>query len=111
MGLSLPLGSGPLWYGLPRRRRSAHGSIGMQTFAGLSFYTTGLGATLLSMKHNENVDGNDIQPGAERRVLHLSNRRLLKRSEVIARDLAEHIVDSRLPAGTMLPREREMIEQ
>jgi hypothetical protein len=63
------------------------------------------------MKHNENVDGNDIQPRAERRVLHLSNRRLLKRSEVIARDLAEHIVDSRLPAGTMLPREREMIEQ
>jgi DNA-binding FadR family transcriptional regulator len=47
----------------------------------------------------------------DRRVLHLSSRRLLKRSEVIARDLVEYIVDSRLPAGTRLPREREMIEQ
>lgn len=35
----------------------------------------------------------------------------MKRSEVIARDLAEYIVDARLPAGSRLPREREMVEQ
>jgi GntR family transcriptional regulator, transcriptional repressor for pyruvate dehydrogenase complex len=35
----------------------------------------------------------------------------MKRSEVIARDLVEYIVDSRLPAGTRLPRESDMIEQ
>jgi DNA-binding FadR family transcriptional regulator len=35
----------------------------------------------------------------------------MKRSEVIARDLAEYIVDSRLPAGAMLPREKDMVEQ
>lgn len=54
---------------------------------------------------------NDPRPSSGGRVLTLSNRRQLKRSEVIARDLAKHIVDSRLPAGAMLPREREMIEQ
>lgn len=46
-----------------------------------------------------------------RRPLALSNRRTLKRSEAIARDLAAHIVDERLPAGAMLPREQDMVEQ
>jgi len=45
------------------------------------------------------------------RVLALANKRPLKRSEVIAHDLAQYIVDSNLPAGAMLPREREMIDQ
>lgn len=31
-------------------------------------------------------------------------------SEVIARELANHIVDERLPAGSVLPTEKEMIE-
>jgi DNA-binding FadR family transcriptional regulator len=43
--------------------------------------------------------------------LALANRRPLKRSEIIARDLAQYIVDAQLPPGAMLPREREMIEQ
>ena len=45
------------------------------------------------------------------RVLSLTNRRPLKRSEVIAHDLAQYIVDANLPAGAMLPREADMIEQ
>jgi GntR family transcriptional regulator, transcriptional repressor for pyruvate dehydrogenase complex len=53
----------------------------------------------------------DGRPSFAGRVLTLSSRRPLKRSEVIARDLVEYIIDARLPAGSMLPREREMIEQ
>jgi DNA-binding FadR family transcriptional regulator len=45
------------------------------------------------------------------RILALSAKRPLKRSEIIARDLVEHIVDAGLPAGAMLPREQEMIDQ
>src|SRR3984957_6839401 len=63
------------------------------------------------MKANEGSDDNGTVVPFDGRVLHLSNRRVLKRSEVIARDLVQYIVDSRLPAGTRLPREREMIEQ
>ncbi|CAB4940903.1 unannotated protein [freshwater metagenome] len=43
--------------------------------------------------------------------LGVSRRRPPKRSELIARDLVDYIVDARLPAGAMLPRERDMIEQ
>lgn len=56
------------------------------------------------------VDTED-RPAAGSRMLSLANRRALKRSEVIARDIAEYIVDSNLPPGTMLPREKDMIEQ
>lgn len=41
----------------------------------------------------------------------LSRRRPLKRSEVIARDLAAYIIDSGMPAGSLLPREQDMVEQ
>jgi GntR family transcriptional regulator, transcriptional repressor for pyruvate dehydrogenase complex len=58
-----------------------------------------------------NMEYSDGRQALEGRVLTLSNRRPLKRSEVIARDLAQYIVDARLPAGSMLPREREMIDQ
>ena len=51
------------------------------------------------------------RPALPGRVLSLANRRPLKRSEVIAHDLAQYIVDANLPAGSMLPREREMIDQ
>lgn len=61
----------------------------------------------LAQKNGE-LDGGDVQL---RRVLSISNRRPPKRSEIIARELVDYIVDSRLPAGTMLPRERDMIEQ
>lgn len=59
---------------------------------------------------------NDMDPSTTpsdpaRRPLSMSNRRPVKRSEIIARDLADHITDERLPAGTMLPREQEMQEQ
>lgn len=47
----------------------------------------------------------------DRRPISLSKRRTFKRSEVIARDLAQHIIDANLPAGAMLPREHDMIEQ
>jgi DNA-binding FadR family transcriptional regulator len=57
------------------------------------------------------MDARDQQGRIDGRVINLSSRRAPKRSEVIARDLVEHIVDARLPAGSMLPREREMIEQ
>jgi GntR family transcriptional regulator, transcriptional repressor for pyruvate dehydrogenase complex len=43
--------------------------------------------------------------------LDIGRRRTMKRSELIARDLARYIVDARLPAGAMLPHEKEMIEQ
>ncbi|MCW2718526.1 MAG: GntR family transcriptional regulator, transcriptional repressor for pyruvate dehydrogenase complex [Pseudonocardiales bacterium] len=39
-----------------------------------------------------------------------SNRRSPKISEVIARELASHIVNAKLSAGSVLPTEREMIE-
>ena len=61
----------------------------------------------------ESTDG-DTSAGSksfETRALALATRRTLKRSEVIARDLAEYIVDARLPAGARLPREKEMVEQ
>jgi GntR family transcriptional regulator, transcriptional repressor for pyruvate dehydrogenase complex len=45
------------------------------------------------------------------RMVAFTHRRRLKRSEVFAHDLANYIVDSHLPPGTMLPREREMVEQ
>jgi DNA-binding FadR family transcriptional regulator len=51
------------------------------------------------------------RPDAGGRMLNLSSKRAPKRSEMIARDLVSYIVDARLPAGAMLPREREMIEQ
>jgi GntR family transcriptional regulator, transcriptional repressor for pyruvate dehydrogenase complex len=51
------------------------------------------------------------EPGLDHRVLHLANRRLPKRSELIAQDLVEYIIDSKLPAGTRLPGEKQMIEQ
>jgi DNA-binding FadR family transcriptional regulator len=57
---------------------------------------------------NGGSDGGEVAPA---RVLTISNRRPQKRSEIIARDLVDYIVDARLPAGTMLPRERDMIEQ
>src|ERR1700694_3801942 len=41
----------------------------------------------------------------------LLRRRRLQRSEVLAQDLVEHITEGRLPAGSMLPRERELTEQ
>jgi len=71
---------------------------------------------LVSVANNRKNAADDEQHDATAdhlagRVLNLSSRRVLKRSEVIARDLAQYIVDSRLPAGTRLPREREMIEQ
>jgi DNA-binding FadR family transcriptional regulator len=43
--------------------------------------------------------------------LGIARRRTLKRSEVIAHDLARYIVEANLPAGSMLPHEKEMIEQ
>jgi DNA-binding FadR family transcriptional regulator len=55
-------------------------------------------------------DDADARPHV-RRSITLSNRRPLKRSELIARELAQYIVDSRLSPGAMLPREHEMIEQ
>jgi DNA-binding FadR family transcriptional regulator len=46
-----------------------------------------------------------------RRVLELGSRpRSLKTSEIVARDLAKHIVSSQLPEGEMLPTERTMAE-
>jgi DNA-binding FadR family transcriptional regulator len=54
---------------------------------------------------------NDGRPFFAGRLQTLLSRRPLQRSEVIARALVEHIVDARLPAGSMLPREREMSEQ
>jgi DNA-binding FadR family transcriptional regulator len=51
------------------------------------------------------------RPAPGSRMLSLANRRPLKRSEVIAHDIAEYIVDSNLPPGSMLPREKDMIEQ
>jgi DNA-binding FadR family transcriptional regulator len=54
-----------------------------------------------------NDDVADLGP----KILSLPNKRPMKRSEVIARDLAEYIVDARLPAGARLPREKEMVEQ
>jgi DNA-binding FadR family transcriptional regulator len=54
------------------------------------------------------TSGGDGAPG---RLLSIANRRPQKRSEIIARDLVDYIVDARLPAGAMLPRERDMIEQ
>src|ERR1700755_619918 len=50
------------------------------------------------------------RPAAGSRMLSLANRRPLKRSEGIAHDIAEYIVDSNLPPGSMLPREKDMIE-
>jgi DNA-binding FadR family transcriptional regulator len=44
-------------------------------------------------------------------MLMLSTRRPLKRSEMIARDLVDYIIDAQLPAGAMLPREKDMVEQ
>ena len=44
-------------------------------------------------------------------AISLSGKRQRKRSEVIARELSQYIVDSGLTPGTMLPREREMLEQ
>ena len=41
----------------------------------------------------------------------LSGKRQRKRSEVIAHELSQYIVDSGLAPGTMLPREKEMLEQ
>jgi GntR family transcriptional regulator, transcriptional repressor for pyruvate dehydrogenase complex len=43
--------------------------------------------------------------------LGIARRRTLKRSEVIAHELARYIVEAQLPAGSMLPHEKEMIEQ
>lgn len=57
------------------------------------------------------MDNTEPKPSDVRRPVGLSKRRTLKRSEIIARELAEHIIDSRLPAGAMLPREQDMIEQ
>lgn len=54
---------------------------------------------------------NDGVAGLDPKVMSLPNKRPMKRSEVIARDLAEYIVDARLPAGARLPREKEMVEQ
>lgn len=45
------------------------------------------------------------------RTFALPHRRSLKRSETLARDLAAYIVDSGLPAGSVLPREHEMIDE
>ena len=54
----------------------------------------------------------DPVPGpAKPRAINLATKRQLKRSETIARDLAEYIVESQLPAGAMLPREKDMVEQ
>jgi DNA-binding FadR family transcriptional regulator len=41
----------------------------------------------------------------------LLNQRPLKRSEVIARQLIDHIIDSGLTSGSKLPREQDMAEQ
>src|ERR1700761_3404539 len=54
---------------------------------------------------------NDAAADLDPKVMSLPNKRPMKRSEVIARDLAEYIVDARLPAGARLPREKEMVEQ
>lgn len=59
----------------------------------------------------DSMPGSEDRPAIGSRMMSLSNRRPLKRSEVIARDLAQYIVDSNLPAGAMLPREKDMIEQ
>lgn len=40
-----------------------------------------------------------------------TSRRSLKRSELIAQELANYIVDSQLPSGSVLPREKDMVEQ
>ena len=53
----------------------------------------------------------EVRAPVRGRSLTLFNRRQLKRSEVIARDLVAYIVEARLPAGSKLPVEREMIEQ
>jgi DNA-binding FadR family transcriptional regulator len=57
------------------------------------------------------MEGPEDRAALGGRILSLASRRPLKRSEVIAHDLAQYIVDANLPAGAMLPREREMIEQ
>jgi GntR family transcriptional repressor for pyruvate dehydrogenase complex len=49
-------------------------------------------------------------PAPRHAPLPIMRRRALKRSEVIARDLASYIVDAELPAGTPLPPEHEMID-
>lgn len=59
------------------------------------------------MKHSQGPDRASLGS----RILALSAKRPLKRSEIIARDLVEHIVDASLPPGAMLPREQEMIDQ
>jgi GntR family transcriptional repressor for pyruvate dehydrogenase complex len=41
----------------------------------------------------------------------LPTRRAIKRSEVIARDLAQFIMDENLPDGAKLPQEQEMVQQ
>jgi DNA-binding FadR family transcriptional regulator len=58
-----------------------------------------------------NMNNGDGRAPLGGRMVSLANRRTLKRSEVLAHDLAHYIVDSNLPAGAMLPREREMVEQ
>ncbi len=53
----------------------------------------------------------DQRNGPRRPGLVLDNQRHRKRSEIIAHDLAQYMVDADLPSGSMLPRERDMIEQ
>jgi DNA-binding FadR family transcriptional regulator len=60
------------------------------------------------MVHMEGMNGRTPLGG---RMLSLAGRRPLKRSEVLAHDLAQYIIDANLPAGAMLPRERDMVEQ
>lgn len=45
------------------------------------------------------------------KAMKLPTRRAIKRSEVIARDLAQFIMDENLPEGAKLPQEQEMVQQ
>jgi DNA-binding FadR family transcriptional regulator len=57
------------------------------------------------------MNRNEEESSLDGHHMRLSSRRPMKRSEVIARDLVEYIVDARLPPGATLPREKDMVEQ